>query len=1080
MSFSIARRRLLLTGAAVGAARDTFAQSRDADVFEISKHETATMDGRHWDTPMPGGTTVDAAHRSVLLRFPTAAEEIAGALRRGRVLAKAELVLRYDGYEIVPEGYLCREGLGRKQWTDDPPTWHIQAWPLRRAWKADKATGPTFNASVNSRRYWARYGAADPALDRYPDPLEPQELSSARTEARIDITPLLASAALEREAGQRLLWLALSGFLLSKVETYDSRYRASSDAYEWAMPTGGHGLSFTTPRLAVTTRRTGGTVAITLPPPLEQEWQLGTSDKSKPTAVQFSPKEVVERARQALLPRGKRQDWEVRRLNELRKVGGDNVSAFANVEGDKGYRDYQTRLSRILAIPPRYWMGWDIEDNLLIWYLFRDLLPAPVQDYMKGYWTAWLQPELATKDFLFPQGREAVDYWKRTHDWRGRASFFRDGFNYSPSTENFNHTAAMGALLGGAMIGSERAMADGRHGLETLPLRFWAFLDGSTQEMLDPYYFSITLSAQKMFADFAPTPIDRLMGRILVDRTMEMLITAYHSRLRRFVSSAGRARVSGLLVEQDGIYGVLHTVSKDGAANYLDQPDTGTSHGMPVWGYDFPPGRVAMQALPSPWAPSWVSGLIDDKPVPFEETAAETTRGNFKPPLWRRVWLGRWHGLASADIRGITADLMAQWVRAPKRSTRLEDLGALTARYQANAPNLVTTVGGGENDPGLLLTFQSRNRAIVFTKPHNNRERLLEALGKAGVSQLATVIGLWNFADTKDWEIFVDDQKVISLPQRMTSRQRLLIRDGVSYLALQPLPATDLGRDVEIEIRQGSKAWGGGKAPPNDAEVAPALVVSMYNFKRAAPVAVRELDLDTVMTATFGGFVLEMGDAEQYGSFDAFVRHIKQSALTATWREKRHLLEVTYKTGDDVMEVGFTTDFGQPAEVHYVITPGEQEKAIPWRRLNGQWPYLSSGLERDTTWAQQGTTGRLEKNGAVLITEPGRKAYLLADPLSGAVVAYNPLPDPQAFTLTTRDGLSLKAHGKVGLLRVEYRPWAREIDITHALKPDQTGENMVKHFRASGLAEPPRVTVNGQPVEPAKVGQDFQIAVTSS
>ena len=40
----------------------------------------------------------------------------------------------------------------------------------------------------------------------------------------------------------------------------------------------------------------------------------------------------------------------------------------------------------ILAIPPRYWLGWEIEDHLLVWYLFRDLLPAPVQDYMKGYW----------------------------------------------------------------------------------------------------------------------------------------------------------------------------------------------------------------------------------------------------------------------------------------------------------------------------------------------------------------------------------------------------------------------------------------------------------------------------------------------------------------------------------------------------------------------------------------------------------------------------------------------------------------------------------------------------------------------
>src|SRR5262249_57117771 len=107
---------------------------------------------------------------------------------------------------------------------------------------------------------------------------------------------------------------------------------------------------------------------------------------------------------------------------------------------------------------------------------------------------------------------------------------------------------------------------------------------------------------------------------------------------------------------------------------------------------------------------------------------------------------------------------------------------------------------GTVHDPGLLLTFQSRNRAIVFTKPHNNRERLLEAVGKAGISQLATVIGLWNFADARNWEVFVDEQKISAFPHRLTASQRILIKDGVSYLAILPLPATDLGRDVEVEI----------------------------------------------------------------------------------------------------------------------------------------------------------------------------------------------------------------------------------------------------------------------------------------
>src|SRR5260370_22496975 len=103
-------------------------------------------------------------------------------------------------------------------------------------------------------------------------------------------------------------------------------------------------------------------------------------------------------------------------------------------------------------------------------------------------------------------------------------------------------------------------------------LRFWAFLDGSTQEMLDHYYLSITFSAQKMFADFAPLPIDRLMGRILVDRTMEMLITVYHPALRRFVAVSGHARLPRLLAGSDGIDVALHTGPNAGPPDYCGPP----------------------------------------------------------------------------------------------------------------------------------------------------------------------------------------------------------------------------------------------------------------------------------------------------------------------------------------------------------------------------------------------------------------------------------------------------------------------------------------------------------------------------
>jgi hypothetical protein len=345
-------------------------------------------------------------------------------------------------------------------------------------------------------------------------------------------------------------------------------------------------------------------------------------------------------------------------------------------------------------------------------------------------------------------------------------------------------------------------------------------------------------------------------------------------------------------------------------------------------------------------------------------------------------------------------------------------------------------------------------------------------LGEDGITRLATVVGLWNFSRHRTWTLYADGKKIESFPHRLKAGQRILVHDGVSYLAILPLPASDLGRDVDIEIAAGIP----GKAEPTGAMVAPALTISMFNLRRDQPIAPRSLDLRAVTTRPHGGLVLEMGDAQQHGSFEAFARHIDAATLKADWNEGKRQLDVAYRSGNDLLEAGFTTDFSQSHVDHFPIDPGAQERAIPYRRLNGAWPYLPARLERDTSWAQQGTSGRLEKAGAVLATEAGRKAYLIADPVSGAVVGYNPLPDLQAFRLTARDGVTFRADGKVGLLRVEYRPWEKACDISHALKPGQDGD-AAKSFTISGLAEPPRVTLNGRPADVRVAGQAFQISL---
>jgi hypothetical protein len=95
------------------------------------------------------------------------------------------------------------------------------------------------------------------------------------------------------------------------------------------------------------------------------------------------------------------------------------------------------------------------------------------------------------------------------------------------------------------------------------------------------------------------------------------------------------------------------------------------------------------------------------------------------------------------------------------------------------------------------------------------------------------------------------------------------------------------------------------------------------------------------------------------------------------------------------------------------------------------------------------------------------------------VIAYNPLPDPQSWTLTTRDGARFFADGKLGLLRLEYRPWSHEVVIDHALKPDQAGEGVAKRLSIAGLPAAPRVILNGRPVQASGMAPVFQVPLSS-
>ena len=605
---------------------------------------------------------------------------------------------------------------------------------------------------------------------------------------------------------------------------------------------------------------------------------------------------------------------------------------------------------------------------------------------------------------------------------------------------NFNHWSALGALLGGAIIQSKYAMEDGRHGFEYMPLRLWSWFDGTTQESIDHYYFPVTLDAQKMVADFGPEPLDRLMGRSCTAKSIEELTSSYHPGLRHFIYPSTRTSVPEYLLQtQEGLQFVLHTLSRSGTLH--DIGNTNLPGRMPVFAAGG--GTVAQSALVSPWAPEWVANLVDDKPIPFEMVNSFRQWGaRSDSPLWKRSYLGRHYGLASSDLRCGILQAMAQWRRADRQVATIQELGTMDVRCGINTTPLANTVPAYIEDQGCQAILQSKNAMLVVTSPY-------KMAGREGVKSLQSTLAFYNYEmPAPTWAMFVDDTPVSSLPFKARQGQRITIRDGVTFIGIIPLPGTDLGRSAEVVMEEGTSQ----PQYPNFTNRA-ALVINSYNRLQDSALE-KTGDWDAIDKA-YGGYAIEYGDAAEYKDFAAFQKHMKDARLETRWEPEKTTVHVTYTTGTNVMEMGCRTDY-----------PGGDKpssECFAYRRVNGRWPYLPDGMERDSTLSQIGRTGRLEKNGAVLTCEPGSMAYLQTEPVSGTFCAWNPLPDPTCWMLDIPGGIGVRADGRLGLARVTVQPGENKLWIDYGVRDDQQTADMATALLVSGLRSAPVLERNGKP-----------------
>jgi hypothetical protein len=317
----------------------------------------------------------------------------------------------------------------------------------------------------------------------------------------------------------------------------------------------------------------------------------------------------------------------------------------------------------------------------------------------------------------------------------------------------------------------------------------------------------------------------------------------------------------------------------------------------------------------------------------------------------------------------------------------MRDIGTLEMRVGFNQTQFANDSDGGMSAQGLYRMYQHNNKLIMLARPQADaiaKQAAEEKFGQKKVApqQIHSVqcsAALFNFQQSKaTWEIFVDAAKVEALPAMAKYGQVITIHDGVSYLALRPLPTDDVGRDIEIGLEAGQPQ---AEAYHDGVNVQAALLINAYLYKRPTEISA---EAKKKLQGTQTGFVVEMGDAAEYGSFEKFQAHIRSTAVNAG-------KDVTYKSGSDTLVANWDTF-----------------------TVNGADPYAylkEKELWQDTPVSQMGKQ-RLEKNGAVVERQKsGASMFLHAFPKQKLYVATNPLPNYQAYTFQEPGGVRIIADG---------------------------------------------------------------------
>ena len=257
-------------------------------------------------------------------------------------------------------------------------------------------------------------------------------------------------------------------------------------------------------------------------------------------------------------------------------------------------------------------------------------------------------------------------------------------------------------------------------------------------------------------------------------------------------------------------------------------------------------------------------------------------------------------------------------------------------------------------DFGRVGTLQDRNTLLLSYTPKTGTHLPGQNLMKDRVQRASAALFLFRWTEGTDG-LFINREPVLSLPRELKPGDWWFIEDGDVYAAVRPLKATPLrGGRTTLEKRTRH--------------------IVLYQDNVAAANSVGIADADWVKARS--GFIVEMGEKTEYGSFAQFQNKILAGRVTADETDgfNRH---IAYEREGKRLDMRW-----------HCYT-----EAYTTRKINGrddEWTRYAQSPEFAVS-----DSGQLAVKDATLATTPGKALWLLACASSRTWVAYQSNADAE-------------------------------------------------------------------------------------